>query len=642
MPVTQDGVDTRTPMGANVVARGATFRVWAPAARDVYLRLPDDGAPGWQPADGDRLVRQPDGTWTGFVAGAADGDTYRYFVRGAGSEGFKRDPYARELSQEWPNARCVLRSPKYPWHDAAFQPPAPADLVIYQFHIGTFYAVDDAGRDIRKGRVAKLLDAADRIRYWADLGVNAVEPLPIDEFTGSFGLGYNGVDYFSPEMDYAVPEPELARYVARVNALLAARGARAVTARELNAHGDQVRAFVDLCHLHGIAVLLDVVYNHAGGDFGDQGLYFFDRRPAGNQNDSLYFTDQEWAGGLVFAYWNADVRRFLADNARYYLREYHADGLRYDEVTVIARNGGWEFCQEITSGLRREPRAAVQIAEYWDDPFPVIEPASEGGAGFDAHWSDRLRKALRRAIGQAAAGRDVSVDVGGIAAALRPDGRYPAWRDVNSIENHDLVLLTHADAVPRIVTLADGADQRSFWARSRTRVANGLLLTAPGVPVIFMGQELLERNLWHDDPADEGHLMRWDGLASDPAVIDHHRFVGELIRLRRRYGALRGERINVFHARDDTRVLAFHRWLDGQGKDAVVVASLCETTYGRYRVGFPLPGAWREVFNSEAYDRYPPAGNAGRADAVGGPWDGLPASAEIVIPACSLLVFARD
>ncbi len=629
-------------MGATVVEGGATFRVWAPGARDVYLRFPDDAATGWLPSAGNRLARQPNGTWAGFVAGASDGERYRFFVRGTGSEGFKRDPYARELTEEWPNPRCVLRAPRYPWHDGAFMGPALADLVIYQFHIGTYRAVDDAGHDLRNGRVARLLDAVDRIPYLADLGFNAVEPLPIDEFTGPFSLGYNGVDYFSPEMDYSVPAPELPRYLSRVNALLAARGAPPVIARDLEAHGDQVRAFVDLCHLYGIAVLFDVVYNHAGGDFGDQGLYFFDRRPEGNRNDSLYFTDQEWAGGLVFAYWDADVRRFLVDNARSYSREYHADGLRYDEVTVIARKGGWQFCQELTAGVRGEPRPAIQIAEYWDDPFYVVESAREGGAGFDAHWSDRLRVAVRRALGQAAAGRDAQVDIEGLARALWPDDRYPAYRAVHCLENHDLVLVTHADAVPRIVTVADGSDQRSWWARSRTRVANGLLLTAPGVPMMFMGQELLERNLWHDDPTDAGHLVQWDGLASDPAVIDHHRFVRELIGIRRSYPALRGERINVFHARDDSRVLAFHRWLDQQGRDVVVVASLCETTYGRYRIGFPLAGAWREVFNSEAYDRYPATGNAGRADALGVPWDGLPASAEIVVPACSIMIFARE
>ena len=118
-----------------------------------------------------------------------------------------------------------MRDPDdYPWHDAGFRPPAFNDLIIYQFHIGVFYAKDAAGNDIRPHRVCKILDVVDRIEYFADLGVNAVMPLPFQEYQGENSLGYNGTDLFSPEMDYAVPAAELGPYVARVNRLLAAKG----------------------------------------------------------------------------------------------------------------------------------------------------------------------------------------------------------------------------------------------------------------------------------------------------------------------------------------------------------------------------------------------------------------------------------
>ena len=261
-----------------------------------------------------------------------------------------------------PNWNCVVSDPSaYPWHDAGFRPPAFEDLIIYQFHVGTFYAGDAAGKDRRNGRVAKFLDVLDRVDYLAELGVTAVQPLPIAEFPTAFSLGYNGVDYFSPEFDYAVPAPELPRYVARANALLAARGAGPISADDIRGADDQLRLLVDVLHVYGIAVILDVVYNHAGGSFGEESLYFFDRVPYGNNNDSLYFTDQGWAGGLIFAYWNASVRQFLIDNAVALAAEFHADGFRYDEVSVIDRYGGWRFCQDLTGTVRPPSRQPSRL-----------------------------------------------------------------------------------------------------------------------------------------------------------------------------------------------------------------------------------------------------------------------------------------
>ena len=212
-------------------------------------------------------MKDANGFWAGFVPGIKDGDLYRFYVVGTGSEGFKRDPYARELEfNGYPDCNCIVRDPgDYKWHDAGFRPPAFNELIIYQFHIGVFYAKDAAGKDIRPGRVCKILDVVDRIEYFADLGVNAVMPLPFQEYQGENSLGYNGTDLFSPEMDYAVPAADLAPYVARVNRLLAAKGFAPLTAAQLTGQINQFKAFIDLCHLYGIAVIADVVYNHAGG-----------------------------------------------------------------------------------------------------------------------------------------------------------------------------------------------------------------------------------------------------------------------------------------------------------------------------------------------------------------------------------------
>src|SRR5208337_2170987 len=135
---------------------------------------------------------------------------------------------------------------------------------------------------------------------------------------------------------------------------------------ELRPGVNQLKCLIDLAHLHGVAVIFDLVYNHAGGGFDPQSLYFYDRFPNGNQNNSLYFTEGGWAGGLVFAYWNANVRQFLIDNASAFMKEYRIDGVRCDGVREISDNrpGGFNFCKDITSALRFIRPSAIQIAEY--------------------------------------------------------------------------------------------------------------------------------------------------------------------------------------------------------------------------------------------------------------------------------------
>src|SRR5579864_2092126 len=152
-------VDRTTPMGATLVAGGAAFRTWAPRAKSVYVltgdALAQAATPGWTPRPGDRLTPLGDATWAGFVSGAGDGTPYMFWIEGSGSQGLKRDPYARELTltPAFPASYCVIRgAADYPWHDGAWRPPAFRDLVLYQLHVGTWWAVDAAGKDLRATR----------------------------------------------------------------------------------------------------------------------------------------------------------------------------------------------------------------------------------------------------------------------------------------------------------------------------------------------------------------------------------------------------------------------------------------------------------------------------------------------------------
>jgi 1,4-alpha-glucan branching enzyme len=654
--ISQQNISAETPMGATLIPGGVTFRIWAPRATAVYV----NGTFGGQACNNqtpDRLLLNSKGYWTGFQQGAKEGDLYRYWVVGPGSAGYKRDPYARGLATDvpFPGSSSIIRSGKaYPWHDDEFVTPDFANMIVYQMHIGTF-AISTPGV------ASTFLDVIGKIPYLISLGINVLQPLPVDEVEANPNMGYSGADYFSPDFPFVVTDQNaLADYLATINGLLQAKGLSLLALQDILSGHAQLQALVDLCHVYGIAVAFDVVYNHGGGftvngTLDDQTLYYFDRvANVGNNNDSLYFTDQDrGTGGLAFALWNNDVRQFLLNNASYYLNEFHADGFRYDEVSILLstnKDSGWSFSCDLTSTLRYIKPRILQNAEYWpgefgDYPKPwtlIVTPVSNGGAGFDVVQHDALRGAVRGVLQSAAAGQQALICMDSLAAALYPPGFPHGWQAVTCVENHDVVMVGRQ---PRIPTLSDSSDHRSWYARSRSRFATGILLTSPGIPQFFMGQEFLEDKQW-DTPPSSPNLIWWQGLqtGADPAMVNHLRFTQDLIRLRWNQPALRGDNVNAFHIHDLNRVIAFHRWLEGTGQDVIVVATLAESTWYDYAIGFPFAGQWNEIFNSDVYDNWVNpilAGNGGRVFASAPPLHGFPASASIVIPANGFVVFAR-
>ena len=194
--------------------------------------------------------------------------------------------------------------------------------------------------------------------------------------------------------------------------------------------------------------------------------------------------------------------------------------------------------------------------------------------------------------------------------------------------------------------MADSSNHRSWYARSRSRVASAFLLTAPGIPQIFMGQEVLEDKQWDVNPQPYD-LVWWAGVNAglDPSMVNHLRFLQDLIRLRWLQPAIRSENVNAFHIHDLNRVLAFHRWIEGSGQDVVIVTTLADSTWWSYSIGFPLPGRWVEAFNSDIYDNWvnpQVAGNGGQIFADGPPMHGFSYSATVVIPANGSVVFTRS
>jgi 1,4-alpha-glucan branching enzyme len=183
MPASLEHIAADTPMGANLVADGATFRVWAPNARSVHVIGDFNGR---QRNDASLLNPDGGGHWRGFLRGVRDRQRYMFYVVGEGSEGPKRDPYARELQTPFPSD-CIIRKTDFPWHETGYVTPPFYDFVIYQLHVGTFFTPNLPNKG------GTFLDVARKIPHLAELGITALQLLPIQEFQTMFSQGYKRV-----------------------------------------------------------------------------------------------------------------------------------------------------------------------------------------------------------------------------------------------------------------------------------------------------------------------------------------------------------------------------------------------------------------------------------------------------------------
>lgn len=437
----------RYPIGAELIDEAQThFRVWAPKATHVDVALEasaDENAKrAFYP-----LTREGNGYFAGSIAASA-GSLYRFRVDRAPR--FHPDPASRWQPQGPHRSSCVVDPKEFQWTDSQWPGVRMPGQVLYEMHVGTF-TPDGTWRA-----------AAEELVELAQTGITLIEMMPIADFAGDFGWGYDGVDLFAPTRLYGSP--------------------------------DDLRAFVDRAHSLGIGVILDVVYNHLGPE-GNYLRVFSDD----------YFTDRyqnDWGDSLNFDGANSTpVREFFITNACYWIEEFHFDGFRFDATQNICDASSDYIIAEIGRAARAAAgeRAIILIAENEPQHAKLVRPKSQGGDELDALWNDDLHHSAVVAL----TGRNEAyyTDYRGapqefISAAKYGylfQGQTYVWQEaprgqpafglpphafIGFIENHDQVANSSSAERMRLQT-----------SPGRYRAMTALVLLGPWTPMLFQGQE---------------------------------------------------------------------------------------------------------------------------------------------------------
>jgi 1,4-alpha-glucan branching enzyme len=602
----------RPGMGATAfsdsLGRGVTFRVWAPFAGAVFVAGDFNG---WSES-ANPLYAEGSGYWSVDASTAAAGSQYKFVLTGAGTATplWRIDPYARSITRAGGILNCLVASSDEPYCTPGYSTPAWNQLVIYEMHIRTFLHSAD-GID----GTGTFASAISKLGYLRDIGINAIELLPIGEFIGDVSAGYNPAYIFAIEDEYGGP--------------------------------DGFRQLVNAAHQCGIAVIIDVVYNHLGVPAGD--MWTFDGWSQNGKGGVYFYNDwrstTKW-GETRFDYGRPEVRQFLRDNSLRWLEQRFADGLRWDSTGSIrnvydANNDpahdiadGWSLMQWITGSVAQRQPWKICIAEDMKENEWITKDTGSGGAGFGAQWSSAFVTTIRDAvIGSDDGGRDMDA----IAAVIATRYNGNAFQRVLFTESHD----ADSNGAQRVPEMIWPGNAQSWYAKKRSTLGAAVVMTAPGIPMIFMGQEFLCGGWFNPDAA-----LDWSNAAAFPGITLLYR---DLIRLRRNWfnttRGLSGQNVHVHHIDRINKVIAFHRWdRGGSGDDVVVVLNFSTQSLANYTIGFPQSGVWRVRFNSDwgGYDGS--FGNAPSFDtsAHGAAYDSMPVSGNIDFGPYSAVILTQD
>lgn len=585
-------------MGAILLAEGGcAFRVWAPHADAVSVT---GSFNGFDEA-AHPMTDEGNGYWYGEAETAKPGDEYQFLIRRGEQKLHRTDPYARQVTNSVGNG--VIYHDAFDWQGDDFRMPPWNELVIYELHIGTF-----ARRE--EGTPGTFDDAIRCLPYLRALGINCIEIMPVAEFAGDLSWGYNPAHIFSVETAYGGP--------------------------------DGFKRLVKAAHGLGIAVILDVVYNHFGPS--DLDLWQFDGWSENGKGGIYFYND--WRSTTPWGdtrpdYGRGEVRRFIHDNAMMWLGDFRCDGLRYDMtlyIRTVAGNGGddihdgWTLVQWINRDAAERFPGKLTIAEDLRSLPALTAHESEGGANFGSQWAEEFVHPIRAAI---ITPDDAQRDMESVRRALEHRYGWDVFKRVVYTESHDEV----ANGKARVISEIDPSDPTGWYALKRSTLGAGLVLTAPGIPMLFQGQTMLADGWFQDtDPIDWTHVRKFSGVT---------RLYRDLIRLRLNADGvsrgLSGQHIQVHHVNQQDKVVAYLRHKDGGVDDHVlVVANFSAIGWESYLVGVPFAGHWHSRFNSdwsgyrEDLDDFP----VHDVLAAETPRDGLPACAEVAVAPYSLSVYS--
>jgi maltooligosyltrehalose trehalohydrolase len=426
------------PVGASLQDGGVAFRVWADAHKEVSVRIKDLDHP---------LPAETNGYFSGHVPGVRDGDTYEYFVDGKGPF---PDPASR-FQPQGPHGPSQVTNPEaFSWADQSWPGITLSGQIIYELHVGTFTSS------------GTWRDAVQQLPELAALGITVLEIMPVAEFEGAFGWGYDGVDLFAPTRNYGSP--------------------------------DDFRAFVDAAHAHGLGVILDVVYNHVGPD-GNYLSMFSER----------YFTPKyktDWGAAINFDGEKSEpVREFYAANAAYWIKEFHLDGLRLDATQNIYDSSKDHILTEIVSRARKAAgrRGIIVVGENEPQNSRLIRPQGAGGYGMDALWNDDFHHSAAVA---ATGSREAYYGdylgsprelLSAVKYGFLYQGQWYSWQKqrrgtstlglsrssmIDFLQNHD-----------QVANSARGLRLHKLTTPGRYRALTALCLLIPATPMLFQGQE---------------------------------------------------------------------------------------------------------------------------------------------------------
>lgn len=586
-------------MGSMPYSGGTTFRVWAPHATQVYVAGEFNS---WSPGSAP-LISEGNGNWSIDYRNARINQQYQYVIWNGSNQLWKTD--ARSLQLTASNGNSVIADPVFNWSDDGYSTPAWNEMVIYEMHIGTF-------NDTYGGMPGDFDDAIARLGYLQDLGINAIEVMPVNEFPGDYSWGYNQSHPFSVEWAYGGPQA--------------------------------YKRFVNAAHEYGIAVLQDIVHNHYGPN--DLDLWQYDGWHENFKGGIYFYNDDRcytpW-GNTRPDYGRGEVRQYIRDNCLMWLEEYHADGLRLDGTSWISSvygggnwelPDGWSLMQWINDEVDARQGWKLIVAEDMQGNEWMTKTTGAGGAGFDSQWSAEFVHSIRYNI---ITNIDGNRNMWDVSKAISQRYNTDAFERVIYTESHDEVS-NGKMRVPEEIWPGNGG---SWYSRKRSTLGAVFVMTAPGVPMIFEGQEILEDGYFDDhDPVDWSKLDTYSGI---------HTLYQDLIRLRRNWHdntrGLRGQNLNVFHINDNDKVIAYHRWENGgHGDDVVVIVNLGNRTYSEYIIGFPSSGTWQVRFNSDSTFYSDDYGNFGSSsvNAVAGQRDGLPYNGALSIAPYSALILSQD